>query len=646
VKALRKALGYPPVGCAVISLLVLGALLGLRAFGLLQRLELIVYDDFVRLRAQSHTVADPRIVICGMTEEDLVKYGHPLDDAKLADLLEKIDAAGASVVGVDLYRDLKEPRSGELYPKLAATLIRLENVIAIERVPGGRTPGIKPPPALADQPNRFAPNNVPFDEKVDGVSRSAYLFLEADVTKPRESIAMALAHTYLAAHNVEAEMVDAPGAEGPLLRLGKTTFPRLTSTAGGYYGRTVRDYEILADYRSPQRYRTISFGEVLEKPLPADALKDAIVIVGVITGSVKDNFPTPVNDHLRGPIHIAMIVNQLLRSALDGDAPTRWWSEPRKIAWIGLCTLLGGALGLALRSPWKLAPALVLLLGAIIFAGWEALLHALWIPIATPVLGAFAAATFATSLAAFLEYSDRRVMHALFSRHVSKEVLDMLWAEREQFLDGGRLKPRRVTATVLFTDLKDYSTIAEDMDPTDLMNWINEYMGRIAPQVDSHGGVINSYSGDAIMAIFGAPFPHTSERDIDRDASSAVECALAMRRELKELNNGWAARGMSTVTMRVGIFTGPVVTGSIGSMQRLDFAVLGDTTNTAARLESLGRELEDDEATAPCTILIGEATLQRLHGRFATRLVGSKQLKGKSKGVVVHSILSAEPLNI
>jgi len=181
------------------------------------------------------------------------------------------------------------------------------------------------------------------------------------------------------------------------------------------------------------------------------------------------------------------------------------------------------------------------------------------------------------------------------------------------------------------------------MDPADLMNWSNEYMNHIAPEVDSHGGIITAYRGDGLMAVFGAPFPHTSEQDIDQDAMRAVECALAMRRELKELNAGWAARGLPAVTMRVGIFTGPVVTGSMGSMQRLEYAVLGDTTNTAARLESLGKELEDDEMTEPCTILIGDPTWQRLRGHFTTKLIGSKRLKGKAKEVIVHSVLSATP---
>jgi adenylate cyclase len=650
VKVLVKVLRYPAVGGVIVSLLTFGIVLGLAAKGWLQRPELIVYDFIVGQRAKAAPATDssrpdrrgqpfPHIVICGMTEKDLIKYGHPLDDAKLSALLRNINDAGARVIGMDIWRDLPEPRSGKFYPLIEETLRQLDNVVAIEKIRGKKARGIKPPPALVGHPERVAPNNVPNDQ-VDGICRTAYLFLESGLPEPRESFALALAGDYLAAKHIDMGTVDVPGEESPLLRLGHVTFPRVTPNAGAYFGRKVGDYEILLDCRAPQSYDTVTFGEVLEKRIPAGAFQDAIVIVGVTTDSVKDYNAIPTNYQLRGPIQHAMIVNQLLRSALDGEPPTRWWPQSGRIAWIGLCTLLGGALGLLLRSPWKLAPALVLLLAAIVSAGWVALFHGLWIPITTPAIGAFAAATFVTSLAVFQERSQRRIMRTLFSRHVSKEVFEVLWAERDQILEGGRLKPHRVIATVLFTDLQGYTTIAEELDPPALMDWVNEYMSSIAPLVELHGGVVNSYGGDAIMAVFGGPIPHTREEDIDQDAVRAVRCALAMREELKKLNTAWATRAMPTVSMRVGIYTGPVVTGSIGSRQRMEYTALGDTTNTAARLQSLGSEMPDEEGTAPCIILIGDTTWQRLQGRFTATLVGPRRLKGKTREVVVHTVLS------
>jgi adenylate cyclase len=590
-----------------------------------------------------HPANDSHIVLCGMTDEDLVKYGHPLDDARLASLLDGIVAGGPCVVGLDIYRDLPEPRSGAYYPKLAEALQRLDGVIAIERVGRGQSPGIKPPAVLVGNPDRVAPNNLPFDR--DGVYRRAYLFLEEGLEEPRESLALVLAETYLAANGVKSALIDGPRGQLPLLRLGQVTFPRLTPNAGAYSGLNISDYETLVDYRAPAKgyhYGWCSFGDVLEKRVPPERFKGAIVIVGGMTDSVKDNNPTPVHASMRGLIQHATIVNQLLRAGLDGEPPTRWWSEPGNIAWISLWTLAGGALGLGVRKPWKLGIAMLVLLAGVVFAGRAALLHALWIPTTTPALGGVAAAALVTSMVAFFEHSDRQALRGLFSRHVSKEVASTLWVERDQFLDGGRLKPQRITATVLFTDLRDYSTISEKMDAAALMNWINEYMNAIASQVSRHHGIVISYIGDAIMAMFGAPVPHETESARDRDACNAVECALAMRRVVRELNANWKSRGMPTVGMRVGVFTGDLVTGSIGCEERLEYTALGDTANTAARLESLGKEVPDTEMTAPCTILIGESTWQRVRERFNTELIGPKVLKGKKQQVIVHSVLSAK----
>ncbi|HEY3898981.1 MAG TPA: adenylate/guanylate cyclase domain-containing protein [Chthoniobacter sp.] len=654
MKALLKVLRIPAVGGIIVSLLTLGLLLAIRANKrtgkLLQRSELIVYDQFVRRRVHQDPATDSHVVICGMTEEDLIKYGHPLDDAKLAALLTKLDEAGACIVGIDLFRDLPEPRSGELYPELEKALRKLDNVIVIERLPTGGLSHIKPPPAIADQPDRIGVNNLATDDQVDYLCRRGLLFYEEGLPSPRESLGLTLTRAYLQTHNIDVQMVQQPGEPYPLLQLGKTIFPRLTSEAGVYSGLGIEGYEFLLDFRAPQTFgpaispgtsfRTVSFGDVLENRLHPGDLQDAIVIVGVTAPSVKDSIPTPVDSALRGVLSHAITVNQLLRAALDGERPMRWWPESGRIAWIGLCTLLGGALGLLFRSPWKFGAGLAILLGAIISLGWRAFLAGLSIPVTTPAIGAFAAGAFVTSLVVYLEHSDRQVMSTLFSRHVSREVFELLWAEREQLLDGGRLKPQRIIGTVLFTDLKDYSTIAEDMDPADLMNWMNECMSSIEPLVELHGGFVNSYSGDALMAVFGGLLATGSEGEVDRHAIRAVECALAMRRDMAKLNVTWAERGLPTASMRVGIYTGPVVTGSIGSRQRIEFTTLGDTTNIAARLQALGRDLPDDERTAPCTILIGDSTWQRLRGRFTATLIGPKHLKGKAREVIVHSIVS------
>jgi adenylate cyclase len=137
------------------------------------------------------------------------------------------------------------------------------------------------------------------------------------------------------------------------------------------------------------------------------------------------------------------------------------------------------------------------------------------------------------------------------------------------------------------------------------------------------------------------------EEEIRQDALHAVQCALAMKRDLVQLNRRWSAQQLPMIGMRIGIFTGPVVVGSQGSLQRLEYNVHGDTVNTASRLESFAKESFDpDFLHDPCRILIGETTLQYLDDRFETQWVGEVRLKGKEQKVPVYRVMSDKASHI
>jgi adenylate cyclase len=170
------------------------------------------------------------------------------------------------------------------------------------------------------------------------------------------------------------------------------------------------------------------------------------------------------------------------------------------------------------------------------------------------------------------------------------------------------------------------------------MEWINDYMQSLARHIEAHDGFINKYMGDAIMAVFGFPVALTADADIRRDAFNAVRCALDMGTELRRLNADWQKLGRSPVQMRVGIFSGPAVAGCIGSTDRLEFTVMGDTVNTAARLESFDKDYASEDA---CRILIGESTFQLLDGQFRTEFVQSIELKGKQEKTTIYRVLGS-----
>ncbi len=618
MKPLHRALRSPFIAAILVLAATLSAVLALRALGWMQRPEVLLFDRFLRWSAHAKE-PDERIVVVGMNEDDLVKYGHPLNDELLAQLLEKIAAAGPVVIGVDLYRDLPEPRSGAGRPALDAVLLKHDTIVAIRRVPD-----LGPPPALEHLPERVAAGNFPRDAAIDGTVRRAYLRVRHD-GESWPSLAVALSSAWLRAQGKEVA----------------SSFRPLTPDAAWYRGAQIGGEEFLLDFRGPRSFLLATVDGVLTGEVTAEDLRGRIALVGTVAGSVKDSLPTALDDSSRGILLHAQIVNQLLRATLDGQRPMNWWSEPAQIAWIALWTVLGTALGFVFRSPWRLALALGFVLAALALAAWFALHRGWWAPLATPALATVFSAAFAVSYVAFLESEERAVMRALFSRHVSRTVAETLWTRREELMEGRRLRPQRATATVLFTDLKGFTTIAEKMEPTALLDWMNEYMSAIARHVEERGGMINRFIGDAIMGVFGAPIAHTDDEGIDRDATNAVECALAMERTLIELNEGWQRRGLPTTEMRVGIFTGPLVTGSLGTAERHEYTVFGDSVNIAARLEAAGKDAAGPPSA--CTILIGDSTCQRLQGRYRTMLLGPMSLKGRAEKIIVHRLLGPAP---
>jgi adenylate cyclase len=188
-------------------------------------------------------------------------------------------------------------------------------------------------------------------------------------------------------------------------------------------------------------------------------------------------------------------------------------------------------------------------------------------------------------------------------------------------------------------DLKGFTGTAEKMEPDLLMDWVNEYMGAMARLVEEHGGTVDDYAGDGIKANFGAPVPRSSEEEISRDACNAIECAIAMSEAMQELNRRWEKERRPTARMRIGIQTGTAVVGSLGSDERLKFTSVGDTVNTASRLESFEKEaFASQETIDPCRILIGEDTFRLVTGRFAIEALGEHSLPGKAEKISIYRV--------
>ena len=185
--------------------------------------------------------------------------------------------------------------------------------------------------------------------------------------------------------------------------------------------------------------------------------------------------------------------------------------------------------------------------------------------------------------------------------------------------------------TILFCDLRDFTSMSEHMRPGALLELLNEYFGRMSRIVDTNGGVVDKYIGDALMALFGAPV------DTPDQADFALCAALEMQTALAELNAKLATNGCPTLRFGIGIDTATVVAGNIGSPERYNYTVIGDGVNTAARLQSLTRKPEFE-----ATVILSDATLQATRRRFRTRPLGEVIVKGRYRAIAGHELLGLE----
>jgi adenylate cyclase len=631
----------PRVVSLLIVLFVFCCTLIVRHIGWLQFLEFQPYDYFLRHQPKAAT-SDP-IVLVEMTEADIhsPSLDYPIYDDKLAELLSKLEADQPAVIGLDIWRDIPVPKRGHLLHEFNEVLQAHSNIVAIFTLGDRERAPIAPPAVLKDNSDRIAFNdNFLVDEEVDRTTpkvRRSALFVNSPSGKNFDSLPFRLAAIYLEGKGIVPE----PDPEDTkAFRLGKARLQPLQGNDGAYVGPATGEFQMLLDFKCPDRFARYSVSEVLSNHIPRGSLRDKIVLIGMNTPSVLDVLVTPFRRNHLGVEVQAMTVNQLLRMALDGEKPLQFWNDWLEGAWVLLWCLVGGAIGYRVRSPWRFGPESLACLFALGGIAWFAFSNGWWIPLAAPALAYAPAALLVTSYVAFHQRSMRSVLMKLYSRHVSKEIAESIWENRDSFLEGQRPLAQKLVVTVLFTDLKGFSTLSEQMEPARLYIWLNAYLGAMARQIQNHGGVLKQFTGDGVLALFGVPVPRTTLVQQASDATAAVKCALAMGRRLVELSLEWKNAGLPGVSMRAGIYTGEVAAGSVGSDDRFEYAVIGDVVNTASRLESYDKSLADpDLLPTRCRILVGAPTHDLLDAKFLSREIGLLEVKGKVNKVPVFHIL-------
>jgi adenylate cyclase len=216
---------------------------------------------------------------------------------------------------------------------------------------------------------------------------------------------------------------------------------------------------------------------------------------------------------------------------------------------------------------------------------------------------------------------ERDHLRDTFGRYVTRQVADHLLKGNVNL--GGELIP----VTVLFSDIRSFTSISETMEPTALLDFLNVYFSGMVESVLTHAGVVDKFMGDAIMAVFGAPVPQPD------DALHAVQAALEMRARLEQINRGFQARGLPEIRTGIGLHSGQVVAGNMGHVERMEYTVIGDPVNLASRLEGMTKELA-------CDVIMSEDLYRQVEAHVIAEPLKRIKVKGRDQDVMVYRLIS------
>jgi len=598
-----------------ISLLVIG----IRLIGAMESIELVMLDQFFRWR--SPEPEDTRIVIIGIDEADVRQYKWPIDDALLAKLVDKVRQQKPRAIGIDLARDLPV---GKGYAQLEAVFKTTPNLIGATKKAdlvdsnfAVSSSNINPPPALAalDQVGAI---NLPVD--ADGRIRRGLLSLRLPDGKPAMGFGLQLSLLYLDGEKtVPFETALKP--------------PKLRENDGGYSRADVGGHQFVINYRrSRNGFRIVRMADVLEGKIPPNLLSDRVVMIGTTAVSLRDWFFTPLDSGIGSTriftsgieVH-AQIVSHILSSSLDGRAGIQTWEKHWEWLWIFGWSLAGSILIWQWRNVQTkdrelqmllLRSLSVVALGGILAGScFVALSYGWWLPLVPAMIGFLGGGAIVTSYLALTAAQIR----TYFSRYLTDAVVKSLLETPEGLKLGGD----RRKVTILMCDLRGFSSISEKMAPEKVVEILNVFLGTMTEAIATYQGTIDEFIGDAILVLFGAPI-HRED-----DAARAVASAIAMQLAMRSVNDKLAKMDLPEIGMGIGINTGEVVAGNIGSQSRAKYAVVGNHVNLTARIESY---------TVGGQILISETTYKEVEEIAKTNGSMEVEPKGVSHPISIYDI--------
>ena len=360
-------------------------------------------------------------------------------------------------------------------------------------------------------------------------------------------------------------------------------------------------------------------------------LKDKVIIIGYEPSGIQDMHQTP---YARGFLNIpARLMSgpevhaNIVETLLTGRAP-RPVATPYRLVYLVTVLTVGTVLFFRLAPGPGLA-ALALLAMSIAVCAFVLFLSNLLLPTASLQLGLLIGYLGVLGLRLTGEERERTRLRQIFGRYVSEEVVEKLLASGRQPDLGGEV----LTVTVLFSDIRNFTSMSESLNPHEVVEMINTYFSRVCEPILAQGGTVDKFIGDAVMAVFGSPAPYGDH------ARRALRAALAMVEKAREfqtwMERRFPNRGLSDFRIGIGVHTGEAVVGNIGSPQRFEFTAIGDTVNTASRLEGLSKELG-------WTIVASSRTIETAGPGVVTGERKELKIKGRREAVAVAEVQSLE----
>lgn len=671
---MKKNLARIAVGIAIV-VLFLGHAISLFRLPLLENLENIVYDT--RLRLTMPRTVDPRVVILDIDEKSLLekeKGGEgrwPWPRDRLALLLDKLfDKYGIAVVGFDVVFAERDESSGirvlerlgqrelkgvpqfqsvfeQVRPqleyddifasKMKGRAVVLGNVFLSDDPANASKKGMLPPPVLPK--GAFGTRKVgvtswsgytanlerlqraaisaghinPLPDQ-DGVSRRVPMLVEYDGAY-YEPLSLAMVRAVLGNPPVVPVVSD----DG-----NSSNYSGLEWIKTGPFQIPV-DYQAaaLVPYRGAKgSYRYYSLVDVINERIPVDELKGKIALIGTTAPGLLDLRATPVDPVFPGvEIHA-----NLIGGILDGNIKQR---PPYVVGAEFVLLLLSGvalAMLLPLLTPLKSMLVTAFVLVAVIGTNLM-VFHTghLVLPLASGLMLILILFTFNMAYGFLVEARGTRLITGLFGQYVPPELVEEMARNPEQF----NMQPRAEELSVLFADVRGFTTISESLSPEDLSIYINDYLTTMSLVIrEGHRGTLDKYIGDAVMAFWGAPVADPNH------AQNAVLAALDMMKQSAVLNRKFHEKGWPPFAIGVGVNSGVMRVGDMGSQIRKAYTVMGDAVNLGSRLEGITKQYGAD-------IIIGEFTKSKISG-IVLREIDLVQVKGKAEPVTIYEPVGLE----